>query len=416
MPPHRSPGPLVRRTVLGLLSASVAVAALAACGDDAFVANPSDGSVADPADGSVGPSPGPSAEDVAERARAIPSIDEVRLVYLDPDGAEHDALPTETAGQDGWVARIDIVHDVHGGSGWATETVAGLVAGWPPSSTPSLEIWLNPTADAEVVARAYPAPANGSDPVRDAYLMAATPGVVRAVFDGETADVRVRDESDLAKVGDVAATHAVHTDQIRTADDAAVLDVATVPARPPHVVVPLPWPGDPSAPDCSPDDLWFALAGSDAATGHRGLAVAATNVGAEPCAVEGYPELAFRSLDEQTLDVTVTHGSSFMAQDPGSARVVIPSGARVLAAAGWNAMPTAEYPEGSGNRPAVTAEILLTVAPGAAPVELPLTSFALTADQLQDAGLTSWDPMTTLDIVNDGHVELTAWAPEGTKF
>lgn len=380
----------------------VAAAALTGCAD----------AEADPRSGGPAATPaGPTAADLAEQARAVSGVDDVSLVYVDPDGGEHDALPDAVDERAGWVARIGIVHGIDHGTTWAAETVAAL----DPQSVgqdPNLEIWLYPAAEAEVAARAYPPAADGTDPVRDAFLLAATPGVVRAVFDGDGGDVQVRDESDLAKVGDVAAVHGVAVDTIHAADDTASLAVADVPPRPEHVTVPAPWPDDPAAADCSPGQLFPAIGGHDAATGHRAMMVTATNVSAEPCAVAGYPDLAFRALDERTLDVSVVQGSSFVATDPGPARVVIPPGARVIAIVGWDAMPTAEYPEGSGNRPAVAAELLLSAVAGAEPAEVPLASHRLTPADAQAAGLGTWHPLTTLDIVDGGQVAVTAWEPE----
>lgn len=379
---------------------AVVTAAIAGCGTAV--------SGTSPAPSASTPS-GAGAEDLRSRAEAVPGIDEARLVYVDPDGSEHPDLPADAGDSAGWVARIDLVHDLSGGSAWASETVDGLVELSPESVGPRLEIWLDPTADADVSALAYPLPAGGGDPVRDAYLMAATPGVVRSVFDGQAGDVRVRDESDLAKVADVAVAQGVRVDTIRTADDDASLEVAAVPARPAVVDVPAPWPDDPAAPPCAPEVLHLALAGADAATGHRGLTVSATNTGGVPCAVEGYPELGFRSIDERPLDVTVTLGGSFMGRDPGAVRVVIPPGARVLAIAGWNAMSTAGPDD-------VTAEVLVAAAPGAPAVELPLTSFALSPEQAAEDDLGLWRPITSLDILDTGEVAVTAWAPTGTAF
>lgn len=350
-------------------------------------------------------------EALAALAGEIPGIDEVAVDYTDPDGNVRDALPDDPDNPADWTGRIHLVHDIRGGSGWAADTVARLVASrpsTPPVPNPHLEIWLHPVALAEVSVLAYP-PADSGDPVRAAYLMGATPGVVRAVFDGTSGEVRVRDGSDLRKVADVAVAHGVQVNEIRTADGSSALDITSVPARPPRVTVDGSWPDDPAAAECTPADVRLSIAGTDAATGHRALVVAATNIDDRPCAVEGYPYIEFRSIDERPLDVTVQPGRSFMADDPGPQRIVIPSGARALAVAGWNAVPTAEYPEGGGQWPDVTAEIVLGLGT-VAPVELPLTSFALPPEELQEMAL--WQPVTTLDIVDGGEVSMTAWAPD----
>ncbi|TDE03385.1 DUF4232 domain-containing protein [Jiangella asiatica] len=393
------------RPVRVLVLVVAAAAGLAGCADPA----------ADPRSDSAEPT-GPTPADLVERARALSGVDEVSLVYVDPEGTEHDTPPEDASDRAGWVARIGIVHEIELGAGWVAETVTELRPEEVAGARPAVEIWSYPDAVAEVAALAYPLAADGADPVREAFLMASIPGVVSAAFDGRGADVQVGDESDLAKAGDVAAVHGLAVDTVSTADGTATLAVADVAPRPEPITVPLPWPDDPAAPDCAPGQLFPAIAGHDAATGHRAMMVTATNVGAEPCAVEGYPELAFRAIDERALDVTVAPGPSFMAQDPGATRVVVPPGARVVAVVGWNAMPTAEYPEGSGNRPASTAEVLLSPTAGGEPAELPLASHHLTPEQAQATDLAgSWDPITTLDIVDGGVVEVTAWAPEGTS-
>ncbi|WP_129665580.1 DUF4232 domain-containing protein [Phytoactinopolyspora endophytica] len=399
-PTHPAPRTLSRTLVLiGL--AGCTVAALSACGDAETSTEHRTSGAAAP-DRAASPAP----SDIAEQAGAEGVIDEVSITYVDDSGDEREAPPDDP---NGWVARIDLMYEIRRlPPNHASELVAEFTADYAePSTGPAMEIWLRPAADAEVAAQAFPLPADSVDPVADAYLMAETPGVMRSVFDGDTADVRVRESDDLAKVGDVAAAHGVALERVQTADGGLSLDIADVPARPEHVE-PEKWPEDPDAPDCSPDDLWLEIAGHDAATGHRAMILGATNVGDRPCAFEGYPELGFRTLDGRDLDVTVTQGRSFMGNDPGPRRIVLPAGARAFAVAGWDAMSTAEYPEGSGNWPDITAEVLLAAESGAPMQELPLTSFTRTP--------ASMHAISTLDIVDGGELAVTAWVPEGTAL
>lgn len=329
------------------------------------------------------------ADEIVTDARALPGVDDVTVHYLGPDGDEHAERPDDPAG---WTMRLVLVHDAALGSGWAIETVDALLDGRPESAAPRLEIWLRPVtpADADIAARAYPAPAAG-DPVGDAYVFAGTPGVARAVFDGETADVRVHDASDLAKVADVAAVNHAGAEVVRTLDDSAELAVADVPPRPPNVPGGEP-PASPEAPDCDPAGLRLELAGSDAALGSRFLLLGATNTGAAPCTLRGHPQLSFRTLTEQPLAVAVVPSAD-------AAPVIVPPGGRSEAMLDWNAMPTAGNPD-------LTYEVLLAAVPGAPVSELPLTSLVL-----MDAGTHG-----PLDIVDGGEVAVTAWRPAGTAF
>nr|WP_246401581.1 DUF4232 domain-containing protein [Jiangella mangrovi] len=235
--------------------------------------------------------------------------------------------------------------------------------------------------------------------LRAAFVLAATPGVVQAVFDGETADVRVADASDLAKVADVAAVQDTGVDVVRVLDDDdAALAIADVPPRPPYVPSPdrpANWPADPSAPDCDPADLRLEITGGDAAAGSRYLFLGATNTGAAPCALQGRPALTFRTLAEEPLAVAVTPSTL----TPDVPRLVVPPGARAAAMVDWNAMPTAGNPD-------LTYEVVLAPWDGAPATELPLTSGII-----EGRG-----PQTYLDIVDGGEVASTAWQPDGTQF
>jgi hypothetical protein len=339
---------------------------------------------------------GPAPDVIAADARALPGVDDVTLHYLDPDGEEHAELPGSSADREGWTLRLDIVHGAEYGAGWAVEAIDKLLAGRPEPTAPALEIWLHPVTPtaSEIAVRAYPTTGDSTQ-VRDAFLFAATPGVVRAVFDGETANVRVADAADLAKVADVAAVQGAGVDVIRVlGDDDTALAVADVPPRPTYVPS-TGWPADPAAPDCDPADLRLELTGADAALGSRYLFLGATNTGAAPCALQGHPELAFRTLAEEPLAVAVTSSAT----PPDAPRLVVPPGARAVAMLDWNAMPTA-------NDPNLTYEVALAARDGAPATELPLTSLVV-----EGAG-----PQSYLDIVDGGEVAVTAWQPDGTSF
>lgn len=91
---------------------------------------------------------------------------------------------------------------------------------------------------------------------------------------------------------------------------------------------------------CTPDRAMILLGSSDAATGHRVQSVRLMNFSDAPCVITGYPDIAFGDQNGHHLDVTVEHGPSFMAQDPGAVPIEIPAGGEAVAFIGWDANST----------------------------------------------------------------------------
>lgn len=91
---------------------------------------------------------------------------------------------------------------------------------------------------------------------------------------------------------------------------------------------------------CTSDKAMLLLGGSDAATGHRGQVIHLMNFSDEPCVVEGYPDIAFADQNGNLLDVEVLPGSSFMAADPGVARITVPAQGQAMSVIGWDANAT----------------------------------------------------------------------------
>ena len=56
--------------------------------------------------------------------------------------------------------------------------------------------------------------------------------------------------------------------------------------------------------------------------------------------VEGSPDFAFADQNDHLLDVTIEHGGSFTATDPGVQRVEIPAGGSAITYLGWDAAST----------------------------------------------------------------------------
>lgn len=139
-----------------------------------------------------------------------------------------------------------------------------------------------------------------------------------------------------------AATQA----QLRAAEAATEPAPADGAARPdPNAAgVPVPerveGPGVTDAAGCTPENSVLLVGDVDGATGHRGLRLELMNFSETSCVIEGYPDVAFGDQNDHLLDVTVTPGSSFMASDPGPARVEIPAGGSAVAFIGWDANST----------------------------------------------------------------------------
>ncbi|CAN5209394.1 hypothetical protein BH11ACT5_BH11ACT5_21840 [soil metagenome] len=111
--------------------------------------------------------------------------------------------------------------------------------------------------------------------------------------------------------------------------------VPSEPVTPPPTLAPDAGPIDPEW--CTPDQSALLWGYHDAATGHRMQTIRLMNFSEGPCVLEGYADLAFADAAGSALDITVTHGGSFMAQDPGPARIVVPAGGYATFSMGWDA-------------------------------------------------------------------------------
>ncbi|WP_417561678.1 DUF4232 domain-containing protein [Microbacterium sp.] len=88
---------------------------------------------------------------------------------------------------------------------------------------------------------------------------------------------------------------------------------------------------------CTVENSTLLAPGSDAATGHRLQTLQLVNNTDAPCTVSGYPDVAFADQNEHLLPVTVEHGSSFMATDPGPSTITLKPGESAHAGIGWDA-------------------------------------------------------------------------------
>lgn len=88
---------------------------------------------------------------------------------------------------------------------------------------------------------------------------------------------------------------------------------------------------------CTAENATIMAPAPDAATGHRLVSLQLVNISDEPCTLDGYPDVAFGDQNSHALDVTVEHGSSFMATDPGPTAIELIPGASARAGIAWDA-------------------------------------------------------------------------------
>lgn len=132
---------------------------------------------------------------------------------------------------------------------------------------------------------------------------------------------------------------------------------------------------------CTSANTTIAAPAPDGATGHRGQSLQLINVSEEACVVDGYPDVAYGDQNDHLLDVTVEHGRSFMAEDPGPSPITLQPGESASAVIGWDA--------NSENGQLAARSLWLAVAPGEPRL--------------------SWD--VSLDIIAGSTVSVTAWHP-----
>lgn len=146
-----------------------------------------------------------------------------------------------------------------------------------------------------------------------------------------------------------------------------------------------PWPAVPTAPSCRMPDLEVTYGGYDAAAGSRQAWISARNLSDRACAVEGVPAIEFlNAAGAAQIGVVVDPYEPSMVPE----RVVIPTGGSVMAVIDWQAMSTANDPDG-------TTALRVTALPGSKPVTLSVR----VPEGPQD-----------LDILDGAEVRISPWA------
>ncbi|MGI6879839.1 DUF4232 domain-containing protein [Microbacterium sp. gxy059] len=148
------------------------------------------------------------------------------------------------------------------------------------------------------------------------------------------------------------------------------------PADPPPSVAPVADPDFPTR--CAADDVEVTIAGVDAATGSRLLALEARNTSSAACDLRGWPDLAFASADGEEIRPAIARTTRTPSgQDVDDEPVTIAPDGVARADLTWRA-PTGR-PE----------DLAVLMAPWAG------------ADRIAET--------ETLDIVDDGEMDLTPW-------
>jgi hypothetical protein len=87
---------------------------------------------------------------------------------------------------------------------------------------------------------------------------------------------------------------------------------------------------------CPPSGGAITVGPVDPALGHRAATIKLTNCGPKTLTVDGYPEVAVLNAKRARFKLTVAHGSSYMAIDPGPTRIRLAKGESVLASVAWS--------------------------------------------------------------------------------
>ncbi|WP_328998400.1 DUF4232 domain-containing protein [Kribbella sp. NBC_00709] len=109
----------------------------------------------------------------------------------------------------------------------------------------------------------------------------------------------------------------------------------------------------PPRPTCPASGASITVGPVDAALGHRAVVIKLTNCRSTPITVDGYPDIAVLDPGRRAMNVTVTRGTSYMAIDPGPAKLLLRKGETAVAAISWSNTVEAGEDKASGTYVAV---------------------------------------------------------------
>ncbi|HEV7978652.1 DUF4232 domain-containing protein [Amycolatopsis sp.] len=160
--------------------------------------------------------------------------------------------------------------------------------------------------------------------------------------------------------------------------------VGAPPVSAPPTTMPTVWEPTSEAPEpttCPASGIHYGAGVIEAALGHRAVVLTLANCGQAPQEINGYPDVRVLGPWRQPLDVRVNHDSSYMATDPGPAKVTLVTGEKLLSVVSWSATVM--------DGDTVTgAALSVTTVPGEAPQILTVKT----------------------DLGTTGEVDVTAWA------
>ncbi|TDX03090.1 uncharacterized protein DUF4232 [Kribbella sp. VKM Ac-2566] len=109
----------------------------------------------------------------------------------------------------------------------------------------------------------------------------------------------------------------------------------------------------PPPPTCPASGAMITVGPVEPALGHRAVVLKLTNCRTAPITVNGYPDVAVLNARRRTMNVTIEHGTSYMARDPGPTRIRLRKGESALAAVSWSSTVEVAEDKASGTYLAV---------------------------------------------------------------
>ncbi|WP_134129458.1 DUF4232 domain-containing protein [Kribbella pratensis] len=109
----------------------------------------------------------------------------------------------------------------------------------------------------------------------------------------------------------------------------------------------------PPPPTCPASGAMITIGPVEPALGHRAVVLKLTNCRTAPITVNGYPDVAVLNARRRTMNVTIAHGTSYMARDPGPTRIRLRKGESALAAVSWSSTVEVAEDKASGTYLAV---------------------------------------------------------------
>ncbi|WP_081736450.1 DUF4232 domain-containing protein [Amycolatopsis orientalis] len=120
---------------------------------------------------------------------------------------------------------------------------------------------------------------------------------------------------------------------------------ASPPPAPAPLTVPTPEPGLVEPAGCLDTGVTVKSGPVEAALGHRAIVLTLTNCGQAPRTLTGYPEVRLLDKEKRPMNVSIEHGGSYMAIDPGVSPQTVQPGGTLLSVVSWSNTVTVGSPE-----------------------------------------------------------------------